>query len=235
MLNLLLVEDDPADVRLMREALSGWTIPHTLHVVANGEDALHFMQHSSPHGKTPRPDLVLLDLNLPKIPGLSVLKSAKQTPLLRNIPIIVMSNSRQESDIRSAYDLQASAYIVKRLSYDDTVRVFNGIEAFWLKRVVFPRKPDTGGSTGRSSEEEGGMVCDRHPDLKCGRRIIQNGLLAMVSDNSIEARIHTIEDEQIVFGPIQYHGDAEYAHFLHGWTEYFCHVDEFVENTVAFD
>ena len=134
MLSLLLAEDNPGDVRLVREALRTSPFASELVVASDGAQALKYLRSS-------RFDLAILDLNLPKLSGLDVLKRVKEIEVLRQIPIIVLSTSGSEADILAAYDLHANAYLVKAHSYDAVVRQFEKIEA-WLNCVKLPFNVD---------------------------------------------------------------------------------------------
>jgi CheY-like chemotaxis protein len=134
-LQLLLVEDNRADVRLVQTALSQWTIPYQLHVMGNAETALCFIGRLNNYEYAPRPDLVLLDLNLERIPGFVVLTTIKENSDLREIPVVILSNSGSENDIRAAYDLHADAYLTKGRDLKEHMRLFRRIESVWLEGV----------------------------------------------------------------------------------------------------
>jgi two-component system, chemotaxis family, response regulator Rcp1 len=136
--SILLVEDNPADARLVREALKEAQIPVQLCVASDGADALDFVLRRGPHSRAPRPDLILLDLNLPKRNGSEVLRLLKADPDLRRIPVIVMTTSRAEQDIRGAYDLNANCYIEKPVELDRFLEVLKSIEDFWLRTATLP-------------------------------------------------------------------------------------------------
>ena len=135
---ILLVEDNAADVRLMREIFSECHIQNNLRVVHDGEQALHYLHREDQYGNAPRPDLVLLDLNLPKCDGRAVLRDIKNHASLRRIPVIVLTTSMAEEDVTHAYDLHANGYILKPLDLDEFVRVMRQIEEFWLNAVRLP-------------------------------------------------------------------------------------------------
>jgi chemotaxis family two-component system response regulator Rcp1 len=137
-LQLLLVEDNRADVRLVQTALSQWTIPYQLHVTGNAETALCFIGRLNNYEYVPRPDLVLLDLSLERIPGFVVLTTIKENADLREIPVVILSNSGAENDIRAAYDLQADAYLTKGRDLKEHMRLFRRIESVWLEGFRMP-------------------------------------------------------------------------------------------------
>jgi two-component system, chemotaxis family, response regulator Rcp1 len=135
---LLLVEDNPGDVELTREALDEARVHNRLSVVGDGVEALAFLRRQGAHAAAPRPDLVLLDLNLPRKDGREVLAEIKRDPELRRIPVVVLTTSEAEKDVLGAYDLYASAYIVKPVDLDQFLSVVRSIEGFWLSVVTFP-------------------------------------------------------------------------------------------------
>ncbi|MDB4952305.1 MAG: transcriptional regulator [Gemmatimonadetes bacterium] len=130
-LEILLVEDNPGDVRLAREALNEGTVPHRLNVADNGVKALAYLRRQPPYQDARRPDLVILDLNLPRMDGREVLAEAKSDPALRAIPIVVFTSSGAEQDIRRAYDLHANCYVSKPVDLDRFILVVQSIAAFW--------------------------------------------------------------------------------------------------------
>ena len=135
---LLLVEDNPGDVELTREALEEARVRNHLHVVTDGEEALEFLRRQGRHAQAPRPDLVLLDLNLPRMSGSDVLAAIKGDPELRRIPVVVLTTSQAEKDVLGAYELHANAYIVKPVDLDQFLGVVRSVEGFWLAVVKFP-------------------------------------------------------------------------------------------------
>ena len=137
-IELLLVEDNPADVILTRENLVGSKILHNLHVAIDGIDALAFLRKEGKHEGAPRPDLVLLDLNLPGKDGRSVLAEMKDDEMLRRIPVVVLTSSEAESDVVGSYDLQAAAYVTKPVDLAGFGKIVRGIEGFWFSVVRFP-------------------------------------------------------------------------------------------------
>ena len=139
-LRVLLVEDNPGDVRLTREALKETKVRNELHVVPDGAEAMAFLRREGEYADAPRPDLVLLDLNLPKKDGRQVLADIKADADLRRIPVVIMTSSEAEQDIAMTYDLNANAYVTKPLDLDQFVRVVRSIEDFWLTIVRLPSK-----------------------------------------------------------------------------------------------
>ncbi|MEL6589149.1 MAG: response regulator [Bacteroidota bacterium] len=131
-MKILLVEDNPGDILLAREALKETGISdYSLHVVTDGEEAIQFLFRKEEHQEAVRPDLVLLDLNIPKINGRKVLKRVKENASLRTIPVIVFSTSEAQHDINSSYELHANCYVTKPVDYDEFVRVIKSIVQFW--------------------------------------------------------------------------------------------------------
>lgn len=136
---ILLVEDSPGDVSLTREALAGAKVANELSVVGDGEAALAFLRGEEPHADAPRPDLVLLDLNLPRMTGHQVLEVMKDDPALKTIPVIVLTTSADEADIHRAYERHAASYVTKPVAFDDFLAALQGLEGFWLQFVTFTR------------------------------------------------------------------------------------------------
>jgi len=137
-IEVLLVEDNPGDVRLTREALKEGKVRNHLHVAADGVEALAFLRREGPHGDAPRPDLILLDLNLPRKSGREVLEEIKADPSLRLIPVVILSSSEAEQDILRAYDLHANCYVTKPVDLDRFITVVKSIEDFWFTIVKLP-------------------------------------------------------------------------------------------------
>jgi len=137
---LLLVEDNPGDVRLTQEALKEGSLPVHLSVARDGVEALDFLRHRAPFDDSPTPDLILLDLNLPRKNGREVLSEIKNDPLLKRIPVLVMTTSRADQDIQKAYSLNANCYITKPMDLDEFLRIVKSIEDFWLKTVTLPKQ-----------------------------------------------------------------------------------------------
>ena len=136
---VLLVEDNPGDVLLVQEALRGSRLVARLSVVGDGEQALAFLRRLPPFRDAPRPDLVLLDLNLPRRSGLEVLEELKRDPHFRRIPVVVLTSSRAPHDIERSYDLGANAYVAKPRDFDAFADAIRSLEQFWLAGAVLPR------------------------------------------------------------------------------------------------
>ncbi|HXT66110.1 MAG TPA: response regulator [Nitrospiraceae bacterium] len=136
---ILLVEDNPGDVGLTLEALKEATLPNKLTVVKNGADALSLLRRQGQHAGAARPDLILLDLNLPKKDGRKVLAEIKGDDNLKRIPVVVLTTSEDEQDVLESYNLHANCYIVKPLDLDRFITVVKSIEDFWLRIVVLPK------------------------------------------------------------------------------------------------
>ena len=137
-LRLLVVEDSPGDARLIREALREGAVPTQLTLVTDGEEALNVLHRRGAHAKAPRPDLMILDLNLPKISGKEVLADVKADPALRSLPVVVLSTSGSDEDVGAVYALHANCYVRKPVELDEFLRAVRGIAAFWLTVVRLP-------------------------------------------------------------------------------------------------
>ncbi len=135
---ILLVEDNVGDVRLTKEALKEGKVLNNLSVVANGVEATDFLHRKGKYADSPRPDLILLDLNLPKKNGREVLGEIKQDPDLKRIPIVVLTISKSEEDIMKSYNLHANCYISKPVGLDKFIDVVKSVEDFWLTIVKLP-------------------------------------------------------------------------------------------------
>lgn len=136
---ILLVEDDPGDVMMTREALEESKLLHTLHVLENGEEAVRFLRREEPYLEAPRPDLVLLDLNLPRLDGREVLSILKSDPGLRQIPCVVLTTSDAEEDVLRSYDLHANAYVTKPVDFAAFTKVVRQIDDFFFTIVRLPQ------------------------------------------------------------------------------------------------
>ena len=136
--HLLLVEDNPSDVRLFREASTDHNVDYKLQVAWNGAQALDILFQRGKYKDSPTPDLIVLDLNLPILSGHEVLNAIKANHQLSVIPVIVFSVAQEPREIRKAYELGASCYVIKPKEYDDFERVFACLSDFWLTRVSFP-------------------------------------------------------------------------------------------------
>jgi chemotaxis family two-component system response regulator Rcp1 len=143
---VLLVEDNPADIRLLREAFSDERDPHELESVVDGAEALDFVYRRSHYADKPRPDLILLDINLPKVDGHGVLAAIKAEPELMRIPVIMLTSSDSQSDVMKAYDRRANAYVQKPLDVCDYFRVVSQLTRFWLDVVQLPSIPASSAS-----------------------------------------------------------------------------------------
>jgi CheY-like chemotaxis protein len=137
-IDILLVEDNPADVRLTREALKEAKVLNTLHIVEDGTAALEFLRKQGQYAGSPLPDLILLDLNLPKKDGREVLAEIKQDEQLKHIPVVVLTTSRAEEDVVRTYNLHANAYVTKPVDLKQFLEVIRRIEEFWLAVVTLP-------------------------------------------------------------------------------------------------
>jgi chemotaxis family two-component system response regulator Rcp1 len=142
-IEVLLVEDNPGDVRLTREALKDGKVSNNLSVTPDGVEALRFLRREGAYADAPRPDVVLLDLNLPKKDGRQVLREIKEDPSLRMIPVVILTSSEAERDIAGAYALQANCYITKPVDLDQFITVVRSIEDFWFSIVKLPPEPRT--------------------------------------------------------------------------------------------
>jgi two-component system, chemotaxis family, response regulator Rcp1 len=139
-IEILLVEDNPGDVRLTQEVLREGKVHNHLNIVDDGVKALAFLNKEPPYTDAPYPDLILLDLNLPKKDGREVLQKIKANHHLRRIPVVVLTTSQAEQDILHAYDLHANCYITKPIDLDQFIKVVKSIEEFWLTIVKLPRE-----------------------------------------------------------------------------------------------
>jgi CheY-like chemotaxis protein len=141
---ILLVEDNPGDVRLTMEAFKDGKICNHLDVVMDGEEALAFLRREGKYANESLPNLILLDLNLPKKDGREVLMDIKNDKELKRIPVVVLTTSVAEKDILKSYDLHANCYITKPVDFDQFITVVKSIEDFWLKIVKLPRSEENG-------------------------------------------------------------------------------------------
>jgi two-component system, chemotaxis family, response regulator Rcp1 len=137
---VLLVEDSPGDVRLTREAFKEAKAQINLRVASDGTEAMAYLKREGRFAKAPRPDLILLDLNLPKKDGREVLEEIKQCPALMSIPIVILTTSKSEEDILRSYSLHANCYIPKPVTLNGFLTVVKSIEDFWLSIVELPRE-----------------------------------------------------------------------------------------------
>ncbi|MFP8955808.1 response regulator [Natrialbaceae archaeon A-CW3] len=137
-IDILLVEDNPGDVRLTQEAFKEGRIDNTLHVARDGVEAISFLRHEDGYEDAPRPDLILLDLNLPRKSGADVLEVLKNDENLRRIPTIVLTSSEAEEDIVSSYESYANAYLTKPIDPDEFIDALRTFETFWFSVVQLP-------------------------------------------------------------------------------------------------
>src|SRR6056297_80209 len=139
-IEILLVEDSPGDQRLTKEALKEGKINNNLYIVEDGEEALAFLKKQEPFTTVPKPDLILLDLNLPKMNGQEVLKIIKADETLKRIPVVILTTSQADEDILNAYNLNANCYITKPVDFDQFIHVVNKIQEFWFTIVKLPEE-----------------------------------------------------------------------------------------------
>ena len=137
-IEILLVEDSPGDVRLTQEALRDAKVQNNLHIASDGMEATAFLWRQGKYANAPRPDLILLDLNLPKKGGREVLEEIKQDPSLKSIPVVILTTSAAEEDILRSYQLHANCYITKPVDLDQFLKIVKTIDNFWLAIVKLP-------------------------------------------------------------------------------------------------
>lgn len=145
-LEILLVEDNPADIRLTQEALRLCDFPNVLNVARNGEEALAMLRHEAPYRAGSLPDLVMLDLNLPRKNGYQVLSEIKGDPHTAQIPVLILSTSAAERDVADCYRRHANCYLQKPVNFEDFANLMRSIQDFWMRRVLLP--PNGGGKHG---------------------------------------------------------------------------------------
>ncbi len=145
LIEILLVEDNPGDVLLTVEALKDAKVRNRLHVTRDGVEAMAFLRLEGPYADKPRPDIILLDLNMPKKDGREVLTELKADPALKSIPVVVLTTSKAEEDILRSYNLHANCYISKPVDLEQFLKVIKSIEDFWLTIVALPNSESTGG------------------------------------------------------------------------------------------
>jgi CheY-like chemotaxis protein len=138
LVNILLVEDNPGDALLVRESMRDLKLRNRLHHVSDGDEAMRFLKRQGEHAGAARPDLILLDLNLPGMSGREVLGAIKNDPALDVIPIVVMTSSSAERDIVESYEIGANCYVTKPLDLDQFMHVVQSVECFWLSIVKLP-------------------------------------------------------------------------------------------------
>lgn len=137
-IDILLVEDNPGDVGLVREGLESGTLAHVLHVTATAAQAIDFLRRRNGNHSAPRPEMIILDLNLPGTLGHAVLAEVKECPVLRSIPVCVLTSSADPDDVHAAYDAHANAYVTKPLELDAFLAAVREIERFWLATAALP-------------------------------------------------------------------------------------------------
>ena len=137
-ISVLLVDDDPGDVLMIEEALESTGAPRTVYVVNDGEEALAFLRQTGQFSDAPRPDVILLDLNMPRMDGRQVLAEVKADATLRSIPIVVLTTSQSPADITSSYSLHANAYVTKPMNLDDLTEVVHKIDYFFARIAALP-------------------------------------------------------------------------------------------------
>jgi CheY-like chemotaxis protein len=139
-IEVLLVEDDPGDVMMTREAFHDYKLHNELHVVSDGAEAMAFLRQEGEYAGRPRPDLVLLDLNLPRMDGRQVLEAIKSDPELASIPVVVLTTSENEDDVLRSYSLHANAYVTKPVDFQRFIEVVRQIDDFFVTVVRLPRR-----------------------------------------------------------------------------------------------
>lgn len=139
-IEILLIEDSRGDIGLIEEVFEEAKIRNNLYVAEDGEEAVLFLNKKGQYADAPRPDIILLDLNLPKKDGREVLEEVKRDDNLKNIPIVVLTTSKAEEDVLRSYNLHANAYITKPVDFDQFIKVIKSIEGFWLEVVKLPNK-----------------------------------------------------------------------------------------------
>jgi CheY-like chemotaxis protein len=150
---ILLVEDSPADVLITREAFREFKVTNELHVVEDGVEALAFLNQEGKYAAAPRPDLILLDLNLPRKNGRELLTEIKADARFKTIPVVVLTTSHSEQDILEVYDQHANCYIVKPVGFDNFVEAMRSIRSFWLSVVTLPTEAPNGKDPNTSSAD----------------------------------------------------------------------------------
>ncbi|MDO4245591.1 MAG: response regulator [Deinococcus sp.] len=135
---ILLVEDSEPDILLTEEAFSEARVRNRLHVVRDGEEALQFLRREGDYAAAPRPDVILMDINMPRKNGLEVLEEVKADPSLRSIPVLILTTSQAEDDVQRSYSGHASGYVVKPVGFENFLQAIRAFEDFWLTFVRFP-------------------------------------------------------------------------------------------------
>ena len=142
-IHILLVEDNPGDADLTKEGLEDSKIKNDLHVVTDGLQAIQFLRRQGEYANAPRPDLILLDLNMPKMDGREVLAEVKEDPRLKTIPVCVLTSSEAEIDVARSYQLHANCYIAKPVDLEGMTKIVKNIQSFWLQVVKLPPTHET--------------------------------------------------------------------------------------------
>ncbi|BDP40604.1 response regulator [Deinococcus aetherius] len=137
-IEILLVEDSEPDVLLTQEAFEGARVPNQVHVVRDGVEALRFLRREGEYASSPRPDVILLDINMPRKNGLEVLGEIKADPALGSIPVVMLTTSQAEEDVRNSYAQHASGYVVKPVGFENFLNAIRAFEDFWMTFVRFP-------------------------------------------------------------------------------------------------
>ena len=139
-IQILLVEDSPSDAKLTKKALKHARVTNEIHHITDGIKAMEFLKQQGEYIDAPRPDLILLDLNLPRKKGLEILEEIKQDPELQAIPVVIITSSHEEEDILRSYNLHANSYVTKPVDFEKFLEIVHCIEGFWLTVVMLPGK-----------------------------------------------------------------------------------------------
>lgn len=154
-IDILLVEDNPGDVRLTQEAFRDGRINNTLHVVTDGKEALDFLYRRGEYSDAPCPNIVLLDLNLPRMDGHEVLAEIRDDPEFNHVPVIILTSSEAQEDVIQSYELQSNAYLTKPVAPDEFVDLVRTFEEFWLTLVRLPPVPGESSGDGTKADSGG--------------------------------------------------------------------------------
>ncbi|WP_309569808.1 response regulator [Deinococcus sp.] len=141
-IEILLVEDNEPDVLLTLEAFGEASVPNRLHVARDGVEALRFLRREGEHAHAPRPDVILMDINMPRKNGLEVLQEIKADPILGSIPVVMLTTSQSDEDVRRSYERHASGYVVKPVGFENFLNAMRAFENFWMTFVRFPPHQD---------------------------------------------------------------------------------------------
>lgn len=139
-LNILLAEDNEADIKIALRAFERATLKHTVHVVRDGQEALDFLRRQGKHTEAPKPDVVLLDIQMPKLTGLQVLEEMKKDPALRSIPAVMLTSSRNEGDIRTSYTHSVAGFMQKPIAFEDFEKLVDGFSLYWSSISCLPKR-----------------------------------------------------------------------------------------------